>query len=372
MRILIISSVIYPKTSPRAMRATELAKYFAGQGHEVISYACTGKYDYGEFEKQTGVKVRNIPFRHFYKMESDDTGKDNIFDRILKKLFARLLEWPYIELAFKMKRILRREWPFDMLISIAVPYPIHWGIAKAKTKLRDNFPKVWISDCGDPYMGNTTGSKKPEYFRKIENLWAEKTDYITIPIEEARIAYPAFAKDKIRVIPQGFDFSNTPIESYSRNPVPTFAFAGALYAGYRDPTAFLEYLTTLPYDFKFIVYTPHHSFFDKFKPVLKDKLELNNYIPRQDVIKILSKVDFLININNSSSVQSPSKLIDYAITSRPILSISSEFKEKISFERFLAGNYDDATTIDLRQYDINIIGQKFLELYDEHNLRSNK
>ena len=363
--------MFYPRTSPRALRATELAKYFAQQGHEVVSYACIGKYDYCDFETKTGVKVRNIPGRLFSKLESDGTGKYNVLDKVLTKIFANLLEWPDIELAFKMKAILRNENPFDLLISIAVPYPIHWGLAHAKKSLNKLFPKVWISDCGDPYMGNSVGRKKPKYFQKIEKYWAEKTDYITIPIEDARKAYPSFAKDKIKVIPQGFDFKSTPIDNYIKNAVPTFAFAGATYIGYRDPSKFLDYLCSLNFNFKFIVYSPPHSAFDKYIPLLKGKLEVRGYIPRPELIKELSKMDFLVNINNSATIQSPSKLIDYAITGRPILSISSYFTENHSFEDFIKGNYKDATFVNLNKYDINIVGQQFLSLFNNHTCITN-
>lgn len=371
MRILIISSVFYPRNSPRASRATELAKYFAKEGHDVVAYACTGRYDYHEFESKSGVKVKNIPDRHFSKLESDGSGHENHLDKVLKKLFGRLLEWPGLELAFKMKYILQKESQVDLLITVAIPYPIHWGVAKAKAKLGDIFPKVWISDCGDPYMGNTVGPKKPSYFQKIENFWAETTDYITIPIEEARNAYPAFAKDKIKIIPQGFDFESTPIEHYSKNAIPTFAFAGATYAGYRDPSEFLEYLTALDYKFKFIVYTPPNSIFHKYKPLLKNKLEIRSYVTRSQLIKELSKMDFLININNNSAAQSPSKLIDYAITKRPILSVSSNFKESRQFDSFMKADFSEKEIIDLYQYDIRNIGRQFLDLYAQKNENCN-
>jgi hypothetical protein len=44
----------------------------------------------------------------------------------------------------------------------------------------------------------------------------------------------------------------------------------------------------------------------------------------------LSKSDFLVNIDNAESVQSPSKLIDYKIAGRPILNIKKgKIDEKI-------------------------------------------
>ena len=79
----------------------------------------------------------------------------------------------------------------------------------------------------------------------------------------------------------------------------------------------------------------------------------------------LAKADFLVNLTNPSAVQSPSKLIDYGLSGRPILDISSDFTdpEKDNFERFLAGDYACAHKIeDLERYDIRKIASAFLAL----------
>lgn len=365
MRILLIGAVFYPRNSPRALRTTELAKYFASKGHEVIVYTCTGKYDYENFHNQHKVIVKNIHGRKFYNLESDGSGEDGILSKIGKRLLERSLEWPSIELMFKMGNILRSENNIDLLITVAIPYPIHWGVARSKRSLGSHFPKVWISDCGDPYMGNSVGKKHPFYFKYIERYWCQKTDYITVPIEAAKKAYYSDFQNKIRVIPQGFDFSNVKLSIYSKNKIPSFAFAGATYPGYRDPSDFLVYLSNLDEDFRFTVFTPDNSIFHKHKDILKDKLIIRPYVPREELLKILSSMDFLININNSSDVQSPSKLIDYGITGRPVLSISSTFSQQENFMQFFHGNYIAQEEIDISQFDIANVGEKFLKLYKE-------
>ena len=66
-------------------------------------------------------------------------------------------------------------------------------------------------------------------------------------------------------------------------------------------------------------------YFDDYKEKLGERLDVRSYIQRESLIRELSHCDFLINIKNESSVQSPSKLIDYALTHRPILTITSDF-----------------------------------------------
>ena len=157
MRIAIISRCIYPAIAPRPFRATELAKYFAQKGHDVFLYAVLGKHDYKQFEEETGVHVCSLGKMRFATLNSNNYARNNIFDKILKRLFGQILEWPDIELAFKVKSALDKLRGFDLLITIAVPYPIHWGAAWARKRMGSDFPKVWISDCGDPYMGNSIG-----------------------------------------------------------------------------------------------------------------------------------------------------------------------------------------------------------------------
>src|SRR5699024_12169166 len=72
----------------------------------------------------------------------------------LFRSLLQLFEYPDIELLFKVKKALREESGFDLLISIAVPHPIHWGTAWAWRK-ENPIAKTWVADCGDPYMGQT-------------------------------------------------------------------------------------------------------------------------------------------------------------------------------------------------------------------------
>lgn len=366
MKIAIISLVIFPQKSPRSYRATELAKYFAKKGHEVYLYASLGQFDYKMFEQKYGITVCSLGHMHFCTLNSDGGYvRDTIFNKALKRLFGNVLEYPYIELVWKVKKVVSKMRGVDLLITIAMPHPIHWGAAWAKKKNHNTFPKVWVSDCGDPYMGNQVGSKHPFYFRKIEDFWGRMTDNITIPIEEGRKAYSETVQSKIRVIPQGFDFTNVHLDlPFKEDEFVKFAYAGAIYPVYRDPSKLLDYLVTLTdKKFQFTVYTKNKEWFSRYKTSLGDKLILKDYVDRDKLIYELSQMNFLVNMLNSGSVQAPSKLIDYYLTKRPIIDISSSFNEKVYFDEFLDGNYKNRhKTIDISQFDINNVGQQFLYL----------
>lgn len=363
MKIAIIAQCIHPTQTPRSFRAFELAKQLAKE-HDVTLYALLGKYDYSKIEHETGLKIRNIGVSRCGLYDSDGSHRRTLWWGGIHVLFGRFLQMPEMELVPMAKRLAKElSKETDLIISVAMPYAIHWGIALAKRKL-ESFP-LWISDCGDPFMGNPVTSP-PSYFKRLEILWGHQTDYITIPIEDAKDAYYPEVREKIQVIPQGFNLESPDIGVYHANEVPRFVFAGNFILGKRDPRKFIEYLASLEADFRFVVYTQGTKYMEQFKPLLKEKLEVHKFIPRNELLKVLGTSDFLINISNLGTVQAPSKLIDYAISKRPILQVSTGFPviEKCAFEQFLKGDYTNALpVIDISQYDIKNVANQFLELY---------
>jgi hypothetical protein len=85
------------------------------------------------------------------------------------------------------------------------------------------------------------------------------------------------------------------------------------------------------------------------------------------LIEELKEMDFLINIENiNSPAQRPSKLIDYAITGRPILSVNPEKLDRNTIDQFLQKNYSGQLIVDnLEQYQIEHVAKKFTDLIME-------
>ena len=93
-----------------------------------------------------------------------------------------------------------------------------------------------------------------------------------------------------------------------------------------------------------------------------EKLVVRDMIPRLKCIRELIKNEFLINIENMTSTQIPSKLLDYSLTGRPILSFKQNEIPKQKFEAFLNGIYDGELKIDVTQFDIKNISDKFIKM----------
>jgi hypothetical protein len=276
-----------------------------------------------------------------------------------------LAEYPGIEDMFKVSSLLKKESGYDLMISFAVPYPVHWGVARARSK-KNPIAGTWVADCGDPYMGCDTDSfKKLIYFKWVEKWFMRKADFISIPLENARKAYYSEFHKKIKIIPQGFEFKK--VSNHGKkieNPVPAFAYAGGFIPGIRDPRPFLQCLERISDPFRFIVYTRDRNLIQPFIVNLNDKLEIRDYIPREQLLEELAEMDFLVNFDNNTGVQSPSKLIDYALTGRPILNVTNSPDPEL-LKQFIHGDYKGMMeTGSLERYNIRNVAKQFLDLIE--------
>jgi hypothetical protein len=365
-RILIISGGMFPNNSPRAFRTTELVKELGHLGHDVTLIIPFKNYDYSLFEKEHNVKIKFLRKRILPAVPSSKDGKERIVNRAIRRLLLLLFEYPAIELMPLVRKALSKEKDYDLLISIAVPFPLHWGVAWSKTK-KHPIASTWVADCGDPYMGNTMDSfQKFFYFKYLEKWFCRKADFISVPADDYIQYYYSEFKPKIIVIPQGFKFSDSKLYNGKiENPVPTFAFAGRFLPNIRDPRPFLDYLITLECDFRFVVFAPYSELVEPYKVRLGSKLELRGFIPREDLMYELSTMDFLVNIEFEASVKSnsPSKFADYIIANRPVLSLNMADLDTIKINEFLSGNYSNKLIIkDPDRFRIENVVNQFISL----------
>jgi len=352
--------------TPRAHRTTELMTELASRGYDVTVYAVLGKYDYTTFQEETGIKLKHIPIRwQLIPYSSDLEVRRTLLDKVLGKLLNNRFEFPEIEFKYRVCDVLKKERDIDVLISIADPHHIHWGVARAKDKLKDLFPKKWIADCGDPFMMNNHTSNHLLKFEKEERLFCEKVDFITVPVEKAPDSYYPEYRNKFRIIPQGFRFKIPENQVFLPiNSTPTFVFAGTFLKDIRNPKKIFEFLISYNGAFKFVIYTKYLELVHPYIPVLGKKVEIRNQVPRKELLDELKKMDFLLNLENENSPgQTPSKLIDYSIANRPILSLQPGNPNFNQLQSFLEGDYSNAYKVkNLEQFKIENVVDKFLDL----------
>lgn len=360
MKILIVSGAFYPENSPRSFRTTELTKELVKQGHEITLYIPKKDYDYSSFVREFSIDIKyyekTVERRKFIGI--------SIVDRIIFRFLNQFCGYPTIASMPKIKKAVSMENGYDLLITIAVPHSTHWAFGKLYQK-GVKAAKTWIADCGDPLMLSQSGNYRPPFYMKpLETRWCKQCDYISVPTETSYLGYYPEFRDKIRVIPQGFNFNDVVLAEYKANEVPTFAFAGSFIPGKRDPRRLFEFLCETNKPYKFVLYgTSDKSRWADLIEKSKGKIVFEKPIPRPELLKKLSQMDFLINIGNGTNVQTPSKLIDYTLTKRPILTVeTNDIKENVLRE-FLEGNYEHKDAdIDISKYDIHNVAQQFLDL----------
>lgn len=367
-KVLLVSSAFYPEISPRSFRATELAKEFCRQGLIVTVITKTRDFDYGDFTKEFPLNLKMMAPSRFPNIPAFNQKFLSFVARAFSRIVSVLFEYPAIEEMFQVKRILKLVSKHDLMISFAVPYPIHWGIARIKHR-RERLSPIWIADCGDPYMFSRLDTfRKPFYFRYAEISFCKKCDYISVPFKEMMAQfYPQFTS-KIRVIPQGVNFNEIKLYTGNvQNVKPTFVYAGSIIPGKRDLKLFIDFLSDITTDFSFIIYTNRPDWFYQNGKKLGNKLHVLDYIDRFSLIFQMSKADFLVNVDtvydNKSNIEAiPSKLIDYALAKRPILNIMSDSLDSDLLIEFLNGNYTRQRRVDVYSYDIQKVALQFLSL----------
>lgn len=369
-KVLITSYFYPPEQTPRAFRTHELVKEFSKRGYMVD--VCVPDIACANEEKLKNCRYYYVESMKKGKLATVAETKGSNIKRYSKVLnyFKKALRYIVggdpraVRYYDKLYRILMKNCNenYDLIISIGLPFYVH--LATARFIINTNQEGVKICDYGDPFYFNP--SSKKLYFLKFLEKWAvNQFDFISIPTGKS-LNYYKFLKDKnsIKIIPQGFNYSNIRLAKYERNHTLKFCYAGIFYKAIRNPEYLFEFLASIEMDFQFVIYTRvNDTFFQevykKYKDKLGDKLLINDFISREELIMEMSKMDFLVNIENENSNQVPSKLIDYALSGRPILSMSQKtFSEKI-FIDFINGKYDDALTVNTEDYDIENIVDEF-------------
>ena len=262
--------------------------------------------------------------------------------------------------------------PFDAVLSISYPAAVHLAVSRAMRRNAALRSAVTIAEFSDPpFRGDVARTVFPAYFLYLKR-WARQFDYFTIPVEKALPCYtPYIDRDRVRIIPQGFDLSTVRRLPYTPHAKPVFAYAGRFYERIRDPKFFFDFLATLDTDFRFDLYG---NYLDPcFREMIREaqgrvtgEIALHDPLPREKLIERLSQADFVVNFDNATSNATPSKLIDYAMSGRPILSFNERTFDPEGFRAALSGDYSaQVKGIDLSQYDIRRIADRFEELIDE-------
>ena len=373
MRVLVLSAWYYPARNPRAFRTTELVRELHRRGHHVDLFipkdAIVDDFGMGNVHK---VDVERPLERQLTEPSAHPSLRRVVvsFIRWASRFFLGVGPrdmWYGGHLFWTMCQHRKEMKDYDMEIAISYPFSV-----LLVSRFIEHFyhtATVRIADCGDPLYRN------PSFAKAWYLKWAEKWvlsgyHYISVPFDRAKEAYEGLAPPtKITTIPQGVRLVDIDGALCRPNAVPTFCYAGIFYEHIRNPKFFLDYLLTLDQSFLFLVYCFEDTFsqdmLSSYKNLLGEKLLINSPIDRESLIHEMAKMDFVINFDNDNATQRPSKLIDYAMSRRPILSFNCQTFRPEVFQAFLKGDYSAQYHVDLEQYDIRRVVDQFEELFEE-------
>ena len=364
MKILIITATFYPATNPRSFRSVELAKELAHR-HEVTVLTPNLTQLQIQYAQEHGFRIENLGDRRLPTVRQPRKPYLSGLANALRRLGTLFFEYPDLELSWFVAKRLKYYPNQDLVISIAMPYVIHWGAAWARSRLK-HATGVWVADCGDPYYGLKNDTyRKPFYFKYIEKWAFRKFDYITIPIEEARQHYFEEFHHKIKIIPQAFKFEDVPKSTAPPSPrtYPFFAYGGSVNMRVRNPRELIEHLLASGKPFKFVVYTSNGHIIQDLVDRSEGNVEIRPILPRLEFLREQHQYDFLVNIGYRSEGQRPSKLIDYAIIGKPILSLRTGAFNPDLVDEFLRGDYSNAYVVEnVDQYRIEHVAKQFLDM----------
>lgn len=376
-KILMVSDACYPELSPRAFRTTELARELAREGHRVTLLIPNRQVFRDDPLQADGLRVIFADGTVEGRGGSAVARRNKSIRRFIPKFAQRWILYFYCHEFFAkynpgiFRRLVALDEPFDAVLSISYPAAIHRAVSRAMRRNPNLRHTVTIAEFSDPpFRGDVAPNVFPAYYLILKS-WGRRFDYFTIPVEKALDCYtPYKSRERIRIIPQGFDLNAVKRRPYEPNPQPTFAYAGRFYERIRDPRFFFDFLETLDADFCFDLYINYLDpyFAEMIRQAqqrVRGRIVLREALPRERLIERLGAADFLINFDNTTSNATPSKLIDYAMTGRPILSFNDRTFDPDGFRAALRGDYRaQVRGIDLSQYDIRNVAAQFIDLID--------
>lgn len=365
MKILIISYYYKPVENPRAFRWTALAEYFVSVGHTVDVVA----HGVALFELSEGVHINRVggslkTLRNF--LIKKRAGKEKQKINIKRKLFHiakfihsmtwKKIYWPdfaclwYFPAKRMLAKLLKKN-EYDFLISVSHPFTDHllglW-IKKKKPGIK------WLVDIGDPFfllnkilLNNKLYNKLNFYYEKNTSLFADSICVTNQNIlNEYKKLFPKI-EQKFFMIPPLFSMNINHCKcskEFKKKTDFSLVFVGTLYKDIRPPDFLLQLFVKLILHNIGVNVSLHFfgavndcdDFFEKYRSYLDKSIFLHGVVSRKEVSKAMSEMDLLVNIANTTSIQFPSKLIEYAATGKPIINFSRED--------------DDVSTLFLKEY----------------------
>lgn len=269
-----------------------------------------------------------------------------------------------------LKREMER---FDIILTVGAPFEN----VKLGYRLKQEYPqKKWILILFDLYTYYPFLSDEEEIRKRLaeETLWYQEADYVVVQPE---------IKERIRNTPLGVFYDKLqgkPIPSLKeiecnikktilQNGKTNIVYTGRFYEDIRNP----EYMLRLfqracelnPSIQVHIAGFGCENLIEKYKAVMKDHLQFYGYLAKDKTDELMRSADILLNVSNAVSTQTPSKILEYIGTCKPIINIYS-IQEDVC-EKYLQ-NYPLKCGIS-EKTEVEEQVQRMLKFIDENHMK---
>jgi glycosyltransferase involved in cell wall biosynthesis len=372
--ILIVSFSYWPTLNARAFRWTALAEDWASRGFDV-HVVCALAPGRPRYETVNGVHVHRAGAGLVEKARArlararaaqTVTARPSAAQRPARSAGAavrlvqfvnrrvwRNLHWPdttclwYFD-ALATARTVAKDVQVQALVSVS---PTFTAVAVGRALLRGLAPAPrWLIDLGDPF--SFAVEAPPNNFRlygalnvRFERACFTTASAVSVTNELTRDGYarrfPESAA-KIGVIPPLLTVPPSGAAAAAPDGRRRLVFLGTLYPTIRRPDDLLALFRRLRVRPGFEDIELHFygdvrecaASFERQRDLLGTRVFVHGPVPRADAAAAMRSAAVLVNIGNDTSYQLPSKIVEYAMTGKPILNLASVPDDSSS--RFLA------------------------------------
>ncbi len=227
----------------------------------------------------------------------------------------------------------------DIIYSSSPPYTS----ALIAKNLQRRSGKPWVMGLRDPWTGFISAPHRwflpAAVERRMERTSVERGDAVEIAWEgigkDLKEKYAGLDSSKIEYIPNGFDPEDFPAPPQRTDRKFTITYTGSLY-GRRNPRTLLEAMKRMVREGKLSRENFKAVFAGRFgsevkemlsAPELSGMIEMYEYLPHEESIKLLLLSDALVLIVDESGLSSeivPGKVFEYIGARKPIIAFAPE------------------------------------------------
>lgn len=396
-KVLIITYYWPPSGGPGVQRWLKFAKYLPDNNIEPIiicphpdkaEYPIRDESLYTDVSKD--LEVHHTDNRSFYSSYKKFTkaktapysGFANDANPSFKQKLSRFVRGNFFlpdsrkgwnQFAYAKAAELIKKYNIETVITTSPPH----STQLIGLKLKKHFGIKWIADMRDPwtdiyYYNNFYPTKLAKKIDKaFEKKVLENADYVISVSEFIKKQFAEksnkIAKDKIIVIPNGYDKSDFPCIKEDKESLFTISYTGTLAANY-DITTFIKVLKNFPHNYQLKFVGKVDANVQKhIQNELKEKAIFKGFVPHSESIKTLLTSDILLLviplIKDNEGILT-GKLFEYIGSGKKILCLGPKHGDAAKIienaEAGITCNYCDTE-------DINIFINKIYKTRERNN-----